>query len=266
MQLFDAFRDRLQRRFGDMLRDANADFVAINADMASKGQFNNRYRIERLMVAIERHLRTATDWAFSEVGKLPGSRNNNTSRELSLPILTEDLGRFSYQLIDLAKLSDPSSPLPSSVGTFVQTETDRMRQALAGDLRDLQAGLWSPRLQPQQHGGATQNVIHIGGDVHGAVQQAGGHSVQTTVTISPVAVVEALENFMEAMKATNLDGQSRGEIQADAQTIRLQLRKASPDARIVRLAAQGIAALGMGVAGNLLTPQVQALLAAVGLQ
>lgn len=263
MQLFEAFRDRLRRGLNDMIRDAEGEFVAINSDCASKGQFNSGYRIARLMAAVAGRFRAATEWAFFEVLKLPGKEN--ITRELSLPILKEDLGRFSYQLIDAAGLSDPSKPLTPSTGRLVQTETERMHQAFAGDLRDLEAGLWSPRPQPQPLAHATHNVIHVEGDLHGAVQQAGAGSHQEAhVVIDQSSVVNALDELMAAVARLEIDPDARNDIEVDAETIRQQLRKRSPSAAVLRAAGQSLATVALGVGANLLTPQVQVLLAALG--
>jgi hypothetical protein len=79
------------------------------------------------------------------------------------------------------------------------------------------------------------------------------------------SVGAALRQFIDALTASDIDPTMKGEMQAEASTIEIQLKRSKPNLSVVQAAARGIEELAIQVGANVVTPYVVALLAMVGL-
>lgn len=181
MDLGEEFQLRVRRRLGEELVAAGEEFRAIDAEMASRGLRNSGPRIRKLLTAIEERRRTATDWAFGEVARLPGKASAH--REEWFPFLTTELTAFFNQAFEAARVRQITN-LPAGAAAEIDRQRAVFAAALEGDLREFRAGLYAPRA-PTAPAPSTHNTVHVHGTVHGPIQQAGAGSHQeATVTIN----------------------------------------------------------------------------------
>lgn len=205
---------------------------------------------------MEAELKAAIDWALAEteaLAKLHGFERSSFSH-----LLISNLRRHFYHLNDSVRWGDGISMMVAPL----QQARERMLATIDGDLSEFEVGIWKPRNSEVVAVSSTTNHLTINGPNSGSIQQAGSGSSQA-ITISQVEI--AAESLVRAISAAPVSEQLKTEMMAEIETIRLQSRRSSPNEAVMRAAAEGLKALSYGVAGNLLTPPVTALLAAIGM-
>jgi hypothetical protein len=101
------------------------------------------------------------------------------------------------------------------------------------------------------------NSISIGVMSGGMLQQATDHSSQSASNSFNVgSAKEALDALTETLKGAMLPQDTLADIQADIETIRAQLAKATPSPSIVREAARSLRSIVEGIAAGVLTSPV----------
>jgi hypothetical protein len=254
MNVFEAFNDRLQRRLREFESEAQHDSMAIRAQSGA--------RIRAQLDAITARLHRGIDWAFTEAAKLPGQAS--MTRLISAPYLTKHLDQHIGALYANVHLAGLGTPVEKAVNDH-RTQSKEM---LKGELKDFSEGIWHPRNAPKDiTETTTNNTVNIQGSHHGPVQQAGANSnQQATFAINSDHVAAALRQFTDALAASAIDPTIKGEMQAEASTIEIQLKRPKPNISVVQAAARGIEELAIQVGSNILTPYVVALLAMIGVR
>lgn len=172
----------------------------------------------------------------------------------------------------IGRLAQDEGFIPSSVRKFGATRPNleasiaRAETRLQQDMSEWMAGIWRGSRLSSLSAPAIHNTTIIHGNNHGAVQQAGPGSNQHS-EIDTGAVGRALAEIETALATSDIDASAKAEIQSDVDSMRAQLRKASPSREILVAGARSIASfvagVGAGIAANLLAPNVQTLLAAL---
>ena len=259
-----AVENRIERRLAENVRDLVVAVRAAQNELAARGLANSSAMIRRRLDLIRQYVVAGTDWAFSEIERY--TTTPDIARELHDWFLKAALGRYFYAVVDASQVR--TRLVPAGALAAAEREIEQIRESLAADLAEFQAGVWTPR-DPVSAPTANNvhNVVTVHGDILGGIQQAGhGAQQQSTTTFDGSQVGQALEAFAAALKAAQLSDEVRQELEAEIDTIRPQLRKASPNWVIVRTAGAAILGLVTGVGANLLTPELQSLAAALGLQ
>lgn len=110
----------------------------------------------------------------------------------------------------------------------------------------------------------TNNTVNIGdGATVGSIQQAGANAhQQSAATFDVGSIQQALDQFERVAVDPTISEEVRAAICAEIETIRPQLKKATPSAVIVREGLKSLRNIVEGVAGGLLTPQFATLMTA----
>ncbi len=220
-------------------------------------------RVVKQLDAITAVGHRATDWALMEADRLPGQKN--ITRGLVLGQLTINLNRFAEGLYGI-----DASALGPAVMNHIAEHRRQLKATLEAELQDFAAGIWNPRgsagagasAQPA----ATHNIVNVQGANQGIIQQAGAHSnPAATLTRNDPALLAALENLVSALHQHEVNSNTRSDFEAELETVRLQVARERPNASVIRAAVSGIHQIAIGVASNVLTPYILALMAAVGL-
>jgi hypothetical protein len=245
---YTAIKGRIERRLGELQREAEASQARLKAEAAAVGALGgSRFELVRQEDARKR-VQAAINWTLLEVCALPGEQN------IWREVMASDLERH---LSGFAKSVSPSDQFVSELLALTKVELD-----------EFQAGVWRPSeaqaAQPSVH--TTNNAVYVHGSVQGAVQQAGDHAtLNASVQIDTRALSVALDRFEETLERVTMDAQVRDDLLADVATLRAQLRKAQPSRSVIQATVSAIRDLAVGVAAGLLASDVQALLQAVGL-
>ena len=261
-----ALEDRIERRLGSMVRASEQTFGQAHMELAGRGLGNSGAMLRRRLELLSQILVEGTDWAFGEIEDL--CRRRRVARNVHAHFLEQALGRFFYDLVDKSKLL--TTPTPDAALAHVQREIEITKQALAADLREYQQGVWAPRKPAGLPEGSAQNVLHVGGDFHGAVQQGGIGNIQVAVEVNWPQVAAVAGELDFELSRSGFAAEVKEALQPDLDTIKAQLRKPSPGQAIVREAAKSMRNIAEGaIAGALVTaphivPIIDQLLKAVG--
>ena len=251
------FDQRVQRRLAEMTREAHRESQAIIAEMSARGLGISGPRVQKQLDAITAVMHCAIDWALTEADRLPGQKN--ITRGFVLGQLTTNLNRFAEGICEIN-----TSGLGQGVMNYVAEHRRQLMATLEAELHDFAAGIWNPRNSLRAGGApeqprATHNTVNIHGANQGIIQQTGSHSNATaTLTTNDPDCLAALER-------AEIDRATRNEIEAELETVRLQLRREKPNTSVIKAAVSGIHQIAIGVAANALAPYVLALMAAVDL-
>ncbi len=111
-----------------------------------------------------------------------------------------------------------------------------------------------------------QHTLNIHSSSVGSVQQAGEGATQTVVVhFNANAVQRALDEFIVALNASKVSDEIRSAAMIELETIRPQLKKATPSVSIVREGLRSLRNIVEGVAAGVLATKLVALLVAAGI-
>lgn len=250
---FAAFDQRMKRRLSEMLEDARRDFGAVDAQMAARGLFNSGARIRGQLDKIKTHVEKATDWALIEANGLPGQPH--VTRMVVAPHLKANLDAHLNGLFDAVRwLQDQPS-----IVKVIADERGKMLSSLNGELSDFEAGLWHPK-NGQQAGTNVTNTVNVHGPNNGVIQQAGDGATQIASQAEG-----AIDEFLAKLAATAIAEDVKQEMRAQAETLRIQAKRAAPNRTVMQAVMDELHQLALGVGGNVLTPYVVTLAAALGI-
>jgi hypothetical protein len=266
---FDAFQQSITRRLHEMVDEFREAIAKLDSDiMLSNAQTNSRSVLSKLKLADD-HLKRATDLVLGQ-GQRLASQSSSTTGRLWRSEIAERARPVLQQHADALFACDWRAW--QEVRDFLNSQIPQAREQahkrIAAEIDEFTAGVWFARA-PAPHGGAniTTNSVNINGNVSGSIiQQAGEGAQQSASTgLDPALIADALDRLGEAILNAGLSQSLRGEVEAEMETIRAQLRKPEPNRDILKIAGNAIGGLCTGVAGNMLTPYVAALLASLGL-
>ena len=269
MDIGSAFQNKIERRLSEWSQAAASDFKALEHEMAARGLGRSGAHFQRKASLISAKANAAVNWCFSELRCLPGDKS--IWREIMLPFIDTHVNGYVDRLVHTSRL-DALTTISPAVEAEVDKLLERCRERVRGEFDDMGAGLWSPSLwdgnsdkTPALSPSTTINN-EFNGAFHGVLQQAGSGALQqVNITTDARALEAALNALVAAIEGVAVSAQQRTDLMTEIDTMRPQLRKDAPNWTIIQAAAQGLAAISCGVAGNLLTPQVQAVLQAAGL-
>jgi hypothetical protein len=258
LDIIAAFRDRIQRHVTDALRAYREELQATANAMAAKGLASSGAHVRARVGVLREHTQALTDKCFSDVTRLPV--NPLALRIDFAPFLVTQLNRF----FDQAAWDVGIKGLPDSAERAKDGLVKEIHVAMDGDLKDWEAGVWHPRSQPQGVS-VTNNNAHFHNSPVQTFQQAGDHSTQTaTATLNVQAIQASLEQFVRELEKADLPEAIKDEVMAEVDTIRPQLKKAAPNAMIMREAGTSLRTILENTAAGVLANALWALVAAVG--
>lgn len=256
-----AFNDRVDRRLQEMRSEAAVEANSIVSQAILAGGLNSGRRIAMHLTATRAQIVRAIEWSLIEAGRLPG--NSTMWQQFVPPHLSTRLKAHLDSLIVGIKRTG----MPEAVEVEIQSERKALSAMIDAELNDFKLGLWHPRSAPGSDQATVTNVVNVGGSQFGPIQQAGANAAQNaSFEMSTSEVNAALDQLVEALHNAPVDAATSLELTAEADTIRLQLKRAQPNRAVIHAAVKGMWDIAKNVAGNLLTPQVVALAAAVGLK
>lgn len=251
-----AFYDRIRRRISDGLQGYRAELKVVANQMAPRGLANSGPHLVQRLETFKRWVETVTVQCFEEVTRLPGTQHMH--REVHEPFIRQELLQFFIT----AKPDIFFPGAPELAVKEIERQTVPIRENLDRDLRDFKAGLEASR----SNGGFGNNTINIHSSNVGAVQQAGEKSVLTaTVTLNAQAVQSALEDFAFNLQSSDLTDDAKSAAMIEVETIRPQLKKASPNTSIIQEGLHSLRNILEGVAAGVLATKLMALLATAGM-
>jgi hypothetical protein len=256
--IFAAFRARVLRQSQEALRQYRDELRAVAQELAARGLHNSGGHLRRRVEVFRIWTQLVTDQFFDDVGRLPGDQRMHAVVHASF--LSEQLDGFFKQAVADIMAFDAG---PAAVAE-VKRLTAEISEGMAHDLRDFQAGIWRPRSQGEASS-VTNNTFNNYGSNSGPVQQGGEGAIQSaTIHFDAQSVTRALEDFVIALKDPRLPDSVRDAAMIEVDTIRPQLRKPTPSVAIVREGLHTLRNIAEGVASNLLSIKIAAMMAAAG--
>jgi len=257
--IFAVFEDRVRRLVSEGVHHYRDELRAVASETASKGLGNSGAHLRRRVEVLRKWTVTVTDHAFEAVTRLPGTQSMH--REVLGDFLAEQLRSFLQQAEGDVLIFAPGPAATNAIKEMIGT----IRDGLESDLREFQTGVWRPR----SHGHAasvTHNTVNVHGSNVGAVQQAGQGSLQSAVVHFNLETVRtSLEEFAIALRDSNIPEQIKREAMIEVETIRPQLRKATPSIPIVQEGLHSLRNILEGVVAGVLANKLTALLIAAGI-
>lgn len=267
MDPFQAFEERMTRRLAAMRHEVEVELNRLHAEAIKTGAHRGNRSIFPKLSAIESSADAATEFVLREAVALTDNRDH--ARDLWLEATADRaravLASHVDSLYGVSWRADPN--FLAGVAPAIDDSKRRTLEKVNGEVDDFSRGVWHPHSTTGPVGSTTNNNVYVGGSISGVFQQGGANAQQqaTNSQFDPTAFGVLLEHFATAVAGSQLPAHTTGELMAEIDTIRAQLKKTSPNFDIVRVATGAIGSLCVGVGANFLTPHVTPLLAAVGL-